>query len=134
MSRSPSPVASDSFPEFLQHLPELGETENMQFWVPPRPSIPTWEMYKINTVPLPPNEPADDSREARRAHFNLRTIFEQAELDVEEHNCGVDEANESLLEGYRAELRDWRKKRAAVWQMQLRLLDACIEHIGETIR
>ena len=53
---------------------------------------------------------------------------------MEEYNCGVDEANESLLEGYRAELRDWRKKRAAVRQMQLRLSDAYIERIGETIR
>ena len=55
-------------------------------------------------------------------------------MEVEGANLDADIENGRLLEEYRADLTKWRKKRAAVRRMQLRLPDALMEQIHELMK
>ena len=61
-------------------------------------------------------------------------IYGQAKLEVEGANLDADIENGRLLEEYRVDLTKWRKKRAAVHRMQLRLPDALMEQILELMK
>ena len=123
-------------PEYLSELPPLSDNTNTTFWIPPRPAIPEWIPYQIlpQNIQVPPKHPASQSPEDRKALHELRTIYGQAKLEVEGANLDADIENGRLLEEYRADLTKWRKKRAAVRRMQLRLPDALMEQIHELMK
>ena len=78
--------------------------------------------------------PASQSPEDRKALHELRTICGTAKLEVEGANLDADIKNGRLLEEYRADLAKWRKKRAAVRRLQLRLPNALMGQILELMK
>ena len=119
--------------EFLSELPALSHNTNVTFWIPLCPAIPKWVPYRIipQNIQVLPKHPASQSPEDRKALHKLCTIYK---LEVEGANLDADIENRRLLEEYRADLAKWRKKRAAVCRMQLRLPNALMGQILELMK
>ena len=122
--------------EFLTELPALSHDTNATFWIPPRPAIPEWVPYHIipQNIQVLPKHPASQSPEDRKALHELHTLYGTAKVEVEGANLNADIENGRLLEEYRVDLAKWRKKRAAVRRMQLRLPDALMGQILDLMK
>ena len=122
--------------EHLSELPAFSNNTNATYWVPPRTLLPEWIPYQIlpQNVQVLLKKAASQLPEDNKALLLLQKKYAQVKLAVEEANLDANIENEKRLDEYRVELSGWRKKWAAVHQMQLQLLDVLMAQILELMQ